>query len=49
MNDNNKSFLRNLYILGDFLQANEMLGFVHLLYVQNCTFLYILNELNRVN
>ena len=24
---------------GDFLHANEMLGFIHLLYVQSCTFL----------
>ena len=34
---------------GDFLHANNMLGFIHLLYVQSCTFLYILNELNRVS
>ena len=33
---------------GDFLHANEMLGFIHLLYVQSCTFLKILNELNGV-
>ena len=34
---------------GDFSHANEMLGFIHLLYVQSCTFLQILNELNGVS
>ena len=34
---------------GDFLHANEMLGFIHLQYVQSCTFLQIPNELNGVS
>ena len=31
---------------GDFLHDNEMLDFIHLVYVESCTFLYILNESN---
>ena len=34
---------------GDFLHASKMFGFIHLLYVRSCTFLYILNELNGVS
>ena len=34
---------------GDFLLAIEMLGFIRLLYVQSCTFLKVLNELNGVS
>lgn len=33
---------------GDFLRTREMLGFIDLLYVRNCTILHILNRLNRV-
>ena len=33
---------------GDFSYNNEILGFIHLLHVQSCTILYILNELNGI-
>ena len=34
---------------GDFLHTSKMLGFIHFLYVQSCSILYILNELNGVS
>ena len=34
---------------GDFLHANEILGFIYLVYVQSCTLLLILSELNEVS
>ena len=33
---------------GDFLHANEMLGFIYLLSVQSCTFLQILNGVSQM-